>query len=613
MAETSPALRLRQTLSVLALIALIVVCLYWGQSVLMPFVLAVLFSFLLSPVVIALERRIGRVAAVVATVGAAGVMLALVLWTVVIQLSDLAGDLPDYKENLREKIAYLRGLQDETPLEKVQQTLQDVSKELDKGKRAAPEKDDTTLAIPSIPVRVKSEDRLFGVAVLPGAMRELVRPLASLGLVIVLVFFMLLRREDLRDRFLRIASRGRLVTTTTVLGDVAQRISRFLLTQLVINGTYGATVFVGLLALGLPHPLLWGFLAAGLRYIPYVGPWVAALLPITLGIVVFPGWFQPMLVAALFVVLELLSNNVMEPLLYGRSVGISPPAVLVAAAFWAWLWGPIGLMLSTPMTVCLVVLGKYFKPLEFLYVLFGNEPPLADHVRFYQRLLSKDRAEAHALVRERLRVRSLEEMFDQLLVPALVLAKQDLREGGLARERREWVFGTLRSLLEDLGDDAGAAARAEVADHRAGRAALVLGLSAHDEADELALRMFRILLGAQQLAVRVFSPNVLCSEVIAWAAENKPRVAWIAAMPPNGLAEARYLCKRLRARFDALPILVGRWGAGEDIDEARNTLIADGATRVETSLAASQRRIQVYCSPPPAGAPRGRVVATASA
>ena len=340
---------------------------------------------------------------------------------------------------------------------------------------------------------------------------------------------------------------------TKALDDAGQRISRFLLMQLIVNATVGLSVGVGLLAIGVQYAFLWGFLAAVFRYIPYIGVWIAALPPIILSLAMFEGWVQPLLVIGLFLAIELLASNVAEPRLYGRSIGVSEVALLVAAAFWAFLWGPIGLVLSSPLTVCLVVLGKYVPQLKFLDVLLGDEPPLDAHVTFYQRLLARDQDEATQLVLAQAKASSPEQVYDEFLVPALNYAKRDRERDDLTESDEQFVLQATREILEDLGERREAATQAKEAIHAEDRGNAsapiplrVLACPARDQADRLALEMLRQLLDPAKWVVEVAAVETLTADLVAQVAEQAPALVCIGALPPGGLAHARYLCKKLR-------------------------------------------------------------------
>ncbi|RVD27172.1 AI-2E family transporter, partial [Mesorhizobium sp. M4A.F.Ca.ET.020.02.1.1] len=290
--------------------------------------------------------------------------------------------------------------------------------------------------------------------VLQNLIAPLLSPLASAGLVIVVVIFMLMEREDLRDRFIRLVGYGDLHRTTQALQDAGKRVGQYLLMQLVVNIVYAVPITIGLWVLGIPNALLWGMLALALRFVPYIGPIIGALLPLFLALAVAPGWALLLWTAALFIVMELITGNVIEPWLYGSRTGLSPLAIIVAAIFWTWLWGPLGLVLSTPLTVCLVVLGRHVPQFEFLDVLFGNEPVLEPHARLYQRLLAGDPDEATDHAEEYLEDKYLFEFYDKVAIPALLLGEHDRMRGVLDDEQRRLVAGSAEALVANLDDSA---------------------------------------------------------------------------------------------------------------------------------------------------------------
>jgi hypothetical protein len=421
---------------------------------------------------------------------------------------------------------------------------------------------------------------------LPMLLGRMAEALGGLAMAMVLLVFMLLKREDLRNRLIRLAGYGRMTSTTKALDDAGQRISRYLLMQLIVNGSFGLTIGIGLLAIGVPYAILWGFLGFMLRYIPYIGPWIAAMVPILLSLAVFEGWMQPLLVIGLFLVIELITNNVIEPRLYGRSIGVSTVALLVAAAFWAFLWGPIGLVLSSPLTVCLMVLGKYVPRLQFLNVLLGDEPVLAPDVLYYQRLLACDQDEATDLALSHVKASSREQVYDELLVPALNWVKRDREREELTEADEQFVLRATGEILEDLGERhaAGNEAEGHLTSTEAETKICILACPAHDQADRLALVMLQQLLGPTKWSVEVTAVETLTSELVVQVAEDEPRVVCIGALPPGGLAHTRYLCKRLRARFPTIKILVGRWGLKGNLETNRQQLQEAGADLTATTL-----------------------------
>jgi predicted PurR-regulated permease PerM/CheY-like chemotaxis protein len=579
---------------------LVVAVLYVAQAVLMPFALAVLLTFFLAPIVVALQRLgLGRVLSVtLVTVLMLGV-IGGVAYVVGTQVASLGDELPQYRSNIRQKIADVRWLGRDSSIKKVQETVKGAVEDVNKteGKKAAP-----TPPAPVVVVEPPANQMWRNLA----ALGEWMQPLGIAALVLVLVPFMLLERQEMRNRIIRLIGYSKLAITTKALDEAGERVSRYLLMQTLINATFGGAVAVGLLVIGVPYALLFGFLAAVLRFIPYVGPWLGALFPITLSLAVFPEWTKPVIVIALFVVLELFSNMVMETLLYANSAGVSEVALLVAVAFWTWLWGPIGLVLATPLTVCLVVFAKYVPDLRFITVLMTAEEPLPPAATYYQRLVAEDEDEAAEIVEEYVKTHPVESVYEDLLVPALTLAKRDRARGHLSVDEERIVVRATREILERLGDSTvSAAARRGEATAPAARDALrVFGCPARDEADEVVLLMFRSLCEVARVEVRVASAAMLSSEVVSVVGEQPPDVVLVAGLPPGGLSQTRYLCKRLRAGFADLPIVVGRWSSDEDPGEVRTALLAAGATEVGFTLIDTRRLVLQYARDRSPVAPR---------
>ena len=422
---------------------------YWARTVLIPLALAVLLTCLLHPVVTRLQRLgLWRVPSVLLVVLLASALLGGIGWVVMGQLTTLAHDLPQYESNIKRKIAELRQLGKGGVIERVQRSIQDIAAELqgELPEESPPQQDDKPIPASEkpIPVVVQQPSVLWQLP-------SLFESLANAGLVVVLVIFMLIDYADLRNRLIRLAGYGRLTVATRAFDEAVQRISRYLQMQSIINGSYGVAVALGYFLIGIPYAFFWGFLAATLRFIPYVGPVLAAAFPIVLSLAAFDGWVQPLLVISLVLVLELVSNGLLEPLLYGQSTGVSEVALMVAIAFWTWLWGPVGLLLATPLTVCVSVLGRYVPQLEFLKILLADEPVLEAHAAYYQRLLAKDQDEAAAIVDDALRTQALDAVYDEVLIPALVAAKRDREQGALAVEDLQFIVQATRAIIEDVG------------------------------------------------------------------------------------------------------------------------------------------------------------------
>jgi predicted PurR-regulated permease PerM len=573
----------------------VVSCLYWAQTVFIPVALAVFLSFLLAPLVTALQRRgLRRLPSVLLVVMLAAAVLGGGVWLVTAEVTSLAGEVPKYTGNIKVKVKLLRDLGQGSVTSHLEKMIQEITGVWNPpaGSREEKHGDKQPVTASKKPTAVVLEaETPTWLARLPALLSSLLATLAGLALALVLVVFMLLKREDLRNRLIRLVSHGQITVMTKALDDAGQRISRFLLMQLIVNATVGLVVGIGLLAIGVRYPFLWGFLAVVFRYIPYIGVWIAALPPIVLSLAMFEGWVQPLLVIGLFLTIELLASNVVEPRLYGRSIGVSEVALLVAAAFWAFLWGPIGLVLSSPLTVCMVVLGKYVPPLKFLDVLLGDEPPLDAHVTFYQRLLARDQDEATQLVLAQAKASSPEQVYDDFLVPALNYAKRDRERDDLTESDEQSVLQATREILEDLGERRDVAHQAEEAIHAEDRGNAsapirlrVLACPARDQADRLALEMLRQLLDPAKWVVEVTAVDTMTADLVTQVAEQTPALVCIGALPPGGLAHTRYLCKKLRARFPEVKIVVGRWGLTGGVETNREQLQDAGADLIATTL-----------------------------
>jgi predicted PurR-regulated permease PerM len=584
----------------------VVACLYWAQLVFIPVALAIYLTFLLTPLVGVFQRlRLGRVFSIVLAVFLVGLLLGGVGWMVAQQVSSLLKGLPQYSENIKEKIKSLRTTDEGSPRQAVERMVREVSGELESpppGKElsegpADPSARPKAPGMEKPPAVVVQPESPSWLARLPSFLGSVAESLGGLGLTFVLILFMLLKREDLRNRLIRLVGHGRLTVTTKAVDDAGQRISRFLFMQAVLNGTFGLALAVGLFLIGVEYAFLWGFLAAVLRYVPYIGTWIAALLPVTLSLGAFEGWLQPLLVIGLFVILEVIWYNILEPRLFGHSMGVSEVALLVSAAFWAFLWGPIGLFLSNPLTVCLVVLGKYVPQLEFFDVILGDGPPLEDHVSFYQRLLARDQDEAAQMAEAR--GRTSEEVYDDLLIPALTFAKQDRERNELTDRDEEFILQATQEIVEDLGERPMMTSLANGADNQKERAidlpkASIFGYPAREKGDQIALEMLQRLLDPDKWDMEVASVDLLSSEMVALAAEKKPAIICIGSLPPGGLAHTRYLCKRLRSQLPDTKIVVGRWGLQANLEQNRKQLAEVGAQQVETTLLATRNQLTAW-------------------
>jgi predicted PurR-regulated permease PerM len=582
------------------LVSLAVVCcaLYFGQPVLLPLVLAALLTFLLSPLVTRLDRiHIPRVAGVLivmtlVTAGAGGLG-----YVVTGQLNDFAAELPEHRANIRAKLSELTALMRGGAIENVQDTIEEISE---------------VVGDPEEPTPVAVEREPLGGSQVLG---PLFGAVGTLGLTVLLAIFMLVNREDLRNRLVSVAGRASLAVTTKAFADAGARIGRFLLMQFIINATMGIAVGIGLWLIGVPYAALFGLAAAVLRYVPYIGPWIAALLPITVSLVTSPGWEQVLIVIAMFLVLELLSNNVMEPLLYGQSVGLSSLAVIVSAIFWTWLWGAAGLVIATPLTACLVVLSSYVPELGVLSRLLGQKPALPTHVSLYQRWLARDVDEADEILERfgREHEHGLEEICE-LLLRTLLSLRRDLNGGRLDDEDSLFVCERLSEAIAELpgaakdadahaadahatdahAADATAAVTDTVAAVAVDGAARIVGVPVRDLLDSIALELARAQLRADPVTFEILPPPGMIGEVVAAVTAKTPAVAVVLSLAPGGLAPARHLCRRLRGSDKSLNLLAARLGDSTEDQEARAAQLKDaGCTEVVASLSELVARLKI--------------------
>jgi predicted PurR-regulated permease PerM len=570
--------RAQVAVAVVVIGALTIVALHLAAAIFIPFTLAALFCFLLSPPVNYLERRgLGRVPSVIViTALAAALVLGLSL-LVGRQVSGLIAELPGYTPNIKVKVRSLREAGLWHGAGRFETMYEEIASELNTPPPPPPA--GTQRVVVSSPSLPWIADALSLVPPLFGVF-------AQTALTLVLVIFMLLKREDLRNRFIRLTGPGHLTVTTRAVDEAAHRISRFLLAQLVLNFSFGLTVALGLWVLEVRYALLWGAVAAMMRYVPYLGTWIGLIVPLTLSVFTAPGWTQPLLVLALYVVLELVAANVLEPWLYGSTVGVSEVALLIMAAVWTVIWGPIGLMLAAPLTVCLVVLGRYVPALKPLDVLLSDAPPLEPDVTYYQRLLARDQDEAADIVHEFVKESGDEAVYDRLLVPSLVYAKRDHDRDELSDGDEAFVIDATHELMADFGP---------VTAHESPNSEVrVLGLATHDDLDATALELFRQLLDLSPGEMEIAEADLLTGEQVNLVKEKQPAIITVAALPPGGLSHAKYLVKRLRARYPSAKILVGRWGLTTNREDNLAQLRGAGADQVGFTLLESRTQLRAW-------------------
>jgi predicted PurR-regulated permease PerM len=585
---------------------IIVTALYVGREIFVPVALAILLSFVLASPVSVLQRlRVPRGIAVVSVVLFAFIIIFALGSLIASQLNRLAGDLPRYQATIQSKIQSVRGVTGgSTTLERAAGMLQDLGKELDKPKVGAPDKAITpplsnpigSRPVTPVPVQVLQPD--------PGALESLrsliaplISPLATTGIIVIFVIFILIQREDLRNRLIRLAGSHDLQRTTAALDDAGSRLSRLFLNQLLINTGFGILIGAGLWLIGIPSAVLWGILAAVLRFVPYIGSIIAAAFPLALAVAVDPGWSMLAWTAVLFFVVEPGIGQIIEPMVYGRSTGLSPVAVVVSATFWTALWGPIGLVLATPLTVRLVVLGRHVERLAFLDVMFGDRPALSPPEIFYQRMLAGDPTEATEKAEEFLKERSLSSYYDEVAIKGLQLAQSDLERDVLDQSRLGKVRDTVIEFVNDLSDqtdqeptgeratadaEAAAAVEAAVEPIHADLPILqrdqlpiewqgdnpVLCIAGRTALDEAAGIMFAQLCNVHGLRTRVEGPEALSTGNIFRLESDGVVLVCLSYLNASNPAQIRYAVRRLRRKLPRARIMVGLWSGVDGLEKA---------------------------------------------
>jgi len=579
--------------------------LYFAREILIPFAFALTLTFLLTPVVALLERlHTGRVISVLATGLVSIAVAGGIGWVIASQLVDVVNQLPLYRQNIHAKIEAFHvpvtgelGHAASSLKEIVQEVASTGAASSSPHTRNQKRSNEPAAPVSPMPVQMVqpagstwTELRDLGAPILA--------PLGRTGIVVIFTVFMLLKREDLRNRLLRLAGLARLNLMTQALDDAAGRVSKYILMQFLVNAGFGALFGFGLYLIGVPYPVLWGTIASILRIIPYVGTLVAATLPLALSLAVFDGWLKPLLVFLLVAVLELIVGNFVEPWLYGSHVGISSLALLVTAVFWTLLWGPAGLILATPLTVCVLVLGSYVPQLSFLHILLGDEPVLVIEAQLYQRLLAMDQLEAQTIVGQFLKERTLIELYDSVLIPALSMAEQDRHKGTIDAAREEFLFLSINEMIAEFSEyELVENSSEEDATPEPAASALlnsrILCIPAHDRADEITAAMFAQLLEQKGVAALSFpaggpSPNEWIPLIEAMHGD----VVCISAVPPYAFAPARAMCKQIRERFPRLKVVVCVWGFSGDKHKATARFERTQPDRLCTSLAEAVAHVE---------------------
>lgn len=555
--------------STAGVIAVAIAALYFGRDIFIPLGLSVLLVFILTPLTNWL-RRIGipRIAAIAVVVTMSFAAIGGVAVAVGFQLVQLAENLPEYQRNVSQKLAALRGSAPGGGLvANVSETLRDLRRELTKSSPGA--KPDTSGPARPEPIAVVIEPTpMQPLELLQTVVSPLLGPLGTAALVVLFVIFIMLEREELRDRFIKLVGNGDLQRSTEAITEAGARVSRYLLMQLIVNVTYGFPIGVGLAIIGVPNAILWGVLAAVLRFIPYIGPWIAAVFPLTIAFGVDPGWSMLLWTIALFLVIELISNNAVEPWLYGSSTGLSSFAIILAAIFWTLLWGPVGLFLSTPLTVCLVVIGRYVPRLEFIGVLLGSEPVLTPAEKFYQRLLSNNVAEAVDMAEQCIDEHTAKAFYEEIALSALRLAEND-RERNLDVGFRRRIADASVAVVKELDDIVeekrqgaignGKPVVAVAASQSAPARIVVIG--GETELDAAAAELLALTLGEAGLPTRTLPPLSLSRAAIDQLDLDRAEAVCLSFLGSDPRVPARYICRRLGRRWPHVAIIVCFWNS----------------------------------------------------
>ncbi len=602
--NSSGTARILSRLWLLVIVVVAITVLYLAKVLFLPLAFALLFAFLLAPVVTLLERlHLPRALAAILVIFGFAALLGTSAWMLFTQLVAVANDLPVYRDNITQKMEAIHSPSD-SAFSRAQKEVEKFSEELGlANSTAAPEirpggrpGNKPLGSSPERPIQVREVARPTGRLDQLGGVVE---PLTTAALSVVFTFFVLLQREDLRNRLIRLAGDRHVTVTTQAMNDATRRISRYFSLQLLINLIYGCLVWAALYLIGLPHSLLFGSLAALFRFVPYIGSPVAALLPTLLSLAVFQGWSRTTMIVGVFLVLELFTANYAEPHIYGRHTGLSSLAILVAAAFWTLIWGPVGLALSVPLTVCLVVMGSHIPSLEFLTVMLGDQPVVPPFTCFYQRLLARDQHEASEILETCLKDGSLETIYDSVLIPALMLSEKDRLEGDLDESTIGFIRQAARDLIDELGfRDNGETEKeggrgAGVSGHAGAGAPKALCVPVRDETDELGSMMLCQLL-EQAGFEAVAMPVKRADEVLATVTTENPDVVFLSGMPPFAMARAHRLYRSLRAQNPQRKIMIGIWNYPDDVTKAAQKISRGEEIPIATTLAGALAQVRSY-------------------
>lgn len=605
-AQGPPDERLQSTFMASVVAAVAVAGLYFGRPIFVPLALSILIAFALSPLLRLLRKlHLGRLPSVLLSVLFAVVAMLAVGTFIGSQAAKMAAQLPQYQTNLAKKIESIRGTATSSNFVRSTTAVFNNLGNAISGPPPRAQEPGTSKrkSVAPVPVQIV-RTRTTPIEVIQSVAGPLLEPLVTLTLVIVFVGFILLQKEDLRDRFIRLAGYQDLQRTTLALDEAADRLSQYLFSQTIINTCFGAIIGLGLWLIGIPNPGLWGLLSGMMRYVPYVGVPFSAIFPLALGFAIDPGWSKVLWTLLLYFTLEPVTGQLIEPVVYGRNMGLSAVAVVVAAVFWTWLWGPVGLLLSTPLTMCLVVMGRHVDALKFLDVLLGDQPPLAPEESLYLRMLAGDPDSAALEAEAYIRNNSLMDYFDEIAIKALALAQRDMDRGVLERDRLSAVRETLDALIENLSD------RDEVPEgtERAGegkpptpqpaedlpedwRGRPVWCVAGRSPLDEAAAALLAHVLQKRGIGARVLSSNEVSPTHLAALDVSGVQVVCVSYLDPGNYKNAKYLVRRLKKRMPNAHPIAGFWGYPETDSHYLDSVEAMEMDDVVASLGEAVNRI----------------------
>lgn len=563
----------------LLLLVFIILCLYFGKSLFIPFAIAILFTFILSPLINILEQYIGRIFSILIAFFMLVFVVGILAFVISKQLGEFAIEFPKYKANIENKL-YSFDIGKDNPITVILDTINQLENHLPGKKISSPTIENNPNAF-SRPITVvkSSSDNITGI--LQKIFVSLLNILGSTGLFFLLLLFMLFSREDLRGRLIKLIGPTHVSATTLAMNDAGQRITYYLITQLCVNFIFGTIVAIGLYFIGIPNAFLWGGLAMLLRFIPYIGSWISAIFPFIIALAISPDWTMPILTLLLFIFLDLITGNIIEPLLFASNTGISSLALIVSAVFWTLLWGPIGLLLSTPLTVCIIVMGIHIPKLAFLNVLLSDEKGISLYEEFYQRLIDLDFSEATSLITHYLKNNSQIELYDSTILPALSAAEIDRRNDLIEEKQMTLFYQNIQMILDDMfmqNVKEGNTIEAPLKNYK------ILCLAASTERDEIASTMLMgVLIAASFKASTFQKANV--NELIEFIEKEHFDAICISIVAPYLIIPAKKLARNLHQKFPDVKLIIGLWGALEISPEVEESLKHNGIDYIVFSLA----------------------------